>query len=48
VIWIPKGRYVTPVVHNQLGQAFRDEATATNNDSRVMLTPVSVKVQDAA
>jgi hypothetical protein len=48
VIWIPKGRYVTPVVHNQLGQAFRDEATATNNDSRVILTPVSVKVQDSA
>lgn len=48
VIWVPKGRYVVPVVHNLLGQAFRDEATATNNDSRVILTPVNVKVQDSA
>ena len=39
--WIirPVGRYVAPVVVNSLGQAFRDEATASNNDSRVILTP---------
>lgn len=48
VIWIPKGRYVAPIVFNQLGQAFRDEATATNNDSRVILTPVNSLIQDSA
>lgn len=47
VIWIPKGRHVVPVVWNRLGQAFRDETTATNNDSRVILTPVNVLVQDS-
>lgn len=40
VLWTPKGRYVAPVVHNQLGQAFRNETTASDNDSRVILTPV--------
>jgi hypothetical protein len=40
--WIirPVARYVAPVVVNVLGQAFRDEATASNNDSRVILTPL--------
>lgn len=46
-IWLPKGRYVAPVVWNRLGQAFRDEATASNNDSRVRLYPVNSLVQDA-
>ena len=46
VIWLPKGRYVVPVVHNQLGQAFRDETTATDNDSRVIVTPVNSRVID--
>lgn len=45
---VPKGRYVAPVVVNLLGQAFRDEATATNNDSRVILVPRRYLVQDAA
>jgi hypothetical protein len=39
VIWCPRGRYVVPIVDNNLGQAIRDEATATNNDSRVILVP---------
>lgn len=39
-------RYVTVVVDNNLGQALRDEATATNNDSRVILTPRRVKAVD--
>lgn len=39
VIWRPKGRYVAPVIVNRLGQAIRDEATATNNDSRIYLIP---------
>jgi hypothetical protein len=40
VIVRPAGRYVVAVVVNLLGQAFRDEATASNNDSRVILTPL--------
>lgn len=48
VIWRPAGRYVVPVVSNTLGQAFRDEATATNNDSRVILIPLRLLIQDTA
>jgi hypothetical protein len=36
----PRGRYVAPVLINVLGVAFRDEATNSNNDSRVILTPL--------
>lgn len=46
VLWVPKGRYVAPVVDNNLGQAFRDEATASNNDSRVILYPLNSTVVD--
>jgi hypothetical protein len=45
-IWIPTGRYVTPVVINKLGQAVRDETTATDNDSRVVLVPRRSLIQD--
>lgn len=48
VIWRPKGRYVAPVVDNNMDQAVRDEATATNNASRVILVPVRSLVQDSA
>lgn len=41
VLWVPKGRYVAPVVDNNLGQAFRDQATASNNLSRVILIPIT-------
>lgn len=41
-----RGRYVAPVVVNLLGQALRDEATATNNDSRVVLVPIVSQVVD--
>jgi hypothetical protein len=44
----PKGRYVAPVMVNLLGQAFRDEATATNNDGRVFFIPLRNLLQDAA
>lgn len=47
-IWIPKGRYVAPVVHNQLGQDVRDETTATDNDSRLILTPLNIPFQTTA
>lgn len=48
VIWRPSGRYVVPIVDNNWDQAVRDEATATNNDSRVILVPLRALVQDAA
>lgn len=47
VLWRPVGRYVVPVVDNNMDQAIRDEATATNNDSRVILVPVRSSVVDS-
>lgn len=46
VIWRPRGRYVVPIVDNNLGTAFRDEATATDNGSRVILVPRRIVVND--
>lgn len=46
VIWTPRGRYVAPILDNNLGQAFRDEATATNNDTRIILVPLPDTVED--
>jgi hypothetical protein len=37
-----KGRYVAPVCDNNLGQAFRDEATAANNSSGIVAWPVKI------
>ena len=48
VIWRPVGRYVVPIVDNNMSQAVRDEATATNNDSRVILVPRRFLIQDTA
>jgi hypothetical protein len=48
VVWRPPARYVVPVVINNWSQAIRDEATATNNDSRVLLVPRRRLIQDAA
>lgn len=48
VIWRPTGRYVIPVVDNNMDQAVRDETTATDNDSRVILVPRRLLVQDSA
>jgi len=45
-IWRPHGRYVVPIVDNNLGQAFRDETTATDNGSRVILTPRRTVIND--
>jgi hypothetical protein len=45
-IWRPRGRYVVPIVDNDLGQAFRDETTATDNGSRVILTPRRTVIND--
>jgi hypothetical protein len=45
-IWRPLGRHVAPIVDNNLGQAIRDETTATDNDSRVIIVPLIEKVVD--
>ena len=45
-IWRPRGRYVSPIVDNNLGVAFRDETTATDNGSRVILTPRRTVIND--
>lgn len=38
--WVrTRGRYVVCVVINDMNQAFRDEATASNNESGVVVTP---------
>lgn len=41
-----RARYVTVVVDNNWDQAIRDEGTATNNDSRIVLTPKKVVIVD--
>jgi hypothetical protein len=46
VVWRPAGQYVAPIYDNNLGQAIRDETTATDNDSRVILIPLIDKVVD--
>lgn len=38
-IWRPPARYVAPVVINLMDQAFRNEGTASNNDSRLIIIP---------
>ena len=42
-----KARYVTVVVDNNWDQAIRDETTATDNDSRIKLTPIRSLAADA-
>jgi len=46
VIWRPRGRYVAPILDNNLGQAIRDEATATNNGTRIILVPRRTIIND--
>ena len=46
VIWRPRGRYVVALVDNNSGQAIRDEATNTDNGSRVILVPRRIKLND--
>ena len=45
-IWYPSGRYVAPVLYNGMNQAFRDETTGTDNDSRIILVPLRSLIQD--
>ena len=46
-LWVPSGRYVSPIVDNNLGQAVRDETTATDNGSRLIVVPVYRAIVDA-
>jgi len=46
VIWRPRGRYVAPILDNNLGQAIRDEATASNNGTRIILVPRRTIIND--
>lgn len=48
VIWRPQARYVTPVVINSLGQAFRNRTPDSDNLSRVILVPRRLLIQDTA
>lgn len=48
VLWRPLGRYVAPIADNNLGQAIRDEATATNNGSRLIIIPYREFIKDTA
>lgn len=48
VVWRPSGRYVVPIIANDMSQAVRDETTATDNDSRVILVPRRFLMQDDA
>jgi len=42
----PRGRYVAPLVDNNSGQATRNQATASNNLSRVYLVPRRLIIND--
>lgn len=47
VLWRPRGRYVVAIMDNNLGQALRDETVDNkNNDSRIILIPRRVKIND--
>lgn len=45
-IWRPRGRYVACIIDNNLGQAFRDETTASDNGSRLILVPRRTVIND--
>jgi hypothetical protein len=42
----PISRYVAPIWDNNSGQALRNETTATDNESRVILVPLIDEVID--
>jgi hypothetical protein len=45
-IYYPPSRYVAPVYINLLGQALRDEATASDNTSGIILVPLLTEQTD--
>lgn len=48
VIYTAPARYNVAVLDNNWSQAIRDEATATNNDTRIIMVPRRWLVQDTA
>jgi hypothetical protein len=46
VIWRPKGRYVVALVDNNLGQPLKSEGSAADHDTRVILVPRRIEVND--
>jgi hypothetical protein len=44
--WHPNGRYVAPVVDNNLSVATKNEGTPANNDSRIILVPLVATLVD--
>jgi len=45
-IYTPLSRYIAPVIYNAMGQAFRDEVTASNNGSGLILVPAKEYYSD--
>ena len=45
-LWRPRGRYVAPIVDNNLGFALRDRATNSDNLSRLILVPRRLVIND--
>jgi len=48
VIVRPRGRYVVPIVDNNWDQAIRNQGTASDNLSRIILAPLRLLIQDLA
>lgn len=46
VRWRATGRYVVPVIVNGMNQAIRNETTNADNDSRVVLVPLTAQIQE--
>jgi len=46
IIFRPIAQYVAPIWDNNSGQALRNETTATDNDSRIILVPLIDEVID--
>ena len=48
ILWRFAGRYIAPIVYNASGAAFRNNTTATDHASRVVVTPIYPVIQDTA
>jgi len=46
VLWRPAGRYGVVIFDNNLGVALKTDGTATDNKSRVIITPLVAQVVD--
>jgi hypothetical protein len=46
-VWYPRGRYVAPIVDNNLGQSLRNETTPADNGSRLIVVPVYPVIVEA-